>query len=458
MAGLGSVLVFIGGLFVILVFETPKPVWEFLFFRYGEDHISHYNNSDENGSFVGYVVKEPDKRSSNTKLKVKSQKLKVVDEWINVSGNILITTRRYPEYQYGDELIITGKLKTPEIFEDFNYQGYLAKDGIHSVIYYPKIEPTSKNHGNFFYKAIFSFKDKIKQAVEKTMPLPEVAILEALTLGNKRSLTENLKNQLNITGIRHIVAISGMHIMILSQILMYLLIGLGLWRGQAFYFTLAILILFIIMVGAPASAVRAGIMGGILLWAQKIGRLSNSGRAIVFVGAIMLALNPLLLRFDIGFQLSFLAVLGIIYLKPIFDDWLNKVLPQKFKTKSIITMTLAAQFATLPILVYNFGRISFISPLSNVLIVPVLPYVMGAGFIFSLGSVLWLGLGKILIWPAWFMFAYITKLVEFLSKIPFAAREISNVHWIWLVGYYILLMGFLCWYRKSKSRQIYVNI
>jgi len=434
-------LVFIGGLFVVSVFEI-SPIWGFLYSS--KDQISQYNDLDEGISLVGTIVKEPDKRSNNTKLTIQTKQ-----------GKVLVTTRRYPKYQYGDELVIIGKLQTPTVFEDFNYQGYLAKDGIYSVMYYPKIEPTNKNHGSFFYKAIYSFKDKIKQAVEKIMPLPEVSILEALTLGSKRSLSENLKDQLNITGTRHIVAISGLHIMILSQALMLLLIGLGLWRGQAFYFTLAILVLFIIMIGAPASAVRAGIMGGILLFAQKIGRLNNSGRAVVFAGAVMLALNPLLLKFDVGFQLSFLAVLGIIYLKPIFDGWLNKILPQKFKeTKSIIAMTLAAQIGTLPILVYNFGRISFISPLTNVLIVPTLPYVMGAGFIFSLASVLWLALGKILIWPAWFFFAYVTKLVELLSKIPFAAKEISNVHWGWLGGYYILLIGFLWWYRKKESRQI----
>ncbi len=432
-------LVFIGGLFVISIFEI-SPIWGFLYSS--KNQLNQYNDLDKKISFSGIVAKEPDKRNSNTKLTIQTEQ-----------GKVLVTTRRYPEYKYGDELIITGKLQTPTVFEDFNYQGYLAKDGIYSVMYYPKIEPTGKNRGNFFYKAIYSFKDKIKQAVEKIMPLPEVAILGALTLGNKKGLTENLKEQLNITGTRHITAISGMHIIILVKALMIILIGIGLWRGQAFYFTLGILILFIIMVGAPASAVRAGIMGAILLFAEKIGRLNSSGRAIVFVAAIMLTLNPLLLKFDVGFQLSFLAVLGIIYIKPIFDGWVAKVIKKKKLPGlvQIITMTLAAQIATLPILVYNFGRISFISPLSNVLIVPALPYIMGAGFIFSLASVIWIGLGKILIWPAWFFFAYITKLVELLSKIPFAAKEISNIHWIWLIGYYILLIGFLWWYRKKKT-------
>jgi len=445
-------LVFIGGLFVVSVFEI-SPIWGFLYTP--KDKIIQYNDLDEKVVFTGYVVKEPDKRSNNTKLTIQTEQ-----------GKVLATTRRYPEYKYGDELKIIGKLKTPTVFEGFNYRGYLAKDGIYSVMYYPKIEPTGNNRGNFFYKAIYSFKHKIKQAVEKIMPLPEVAILEALTLGNKQGLTDNLKNQLNISGTRHITAISGMHIIILIKALMIILISIGLWRGQAFYVTLGILILFIIMIGAPASAIRAGIMGGILLFAEKIGRLNDSGRAIVFAAAVMLALNPLLLKLDIGFQLSFLAALGIIYIKPIFDGWLNKLLSKKLKSwldkgeikkeiPGVITMTFAAQIATLPILVYNFGRISFIAPLANVLIVPLLPYIMGGGFIFSLAAVVWSMLGKILIWPAWFMFAYVTKLVEWLSKIPFAAKEISNIHWLWLVGYYILLIGFLWWYKKKYVNRFY---
>jgi len=448
-------LVFIGGLFVVSVFEI-SPIWGFLYTS--KDKIIQYNDLDEKVVFTGYVAKEPDKRSNNTKLTIQTER-----------GRVLATTRRYPEYKYGDELKIIGKLKTPTVFEDFNYRGYLAKDGIYSVMYYPKIESTGNNRGNFFYKTIYSFKNKIKQVVEKIMPLPEVAILEALTLGNKQGLTDNLKNQLNISGTRHITAISGMHIIILTKALMAILIGIGLWRGQAFYIALGILVLFIIMIGAPASAIRAGIMGGILLFAKKIGRLNNSGRAIVFAAAVMLALNPLLLKFDVGFQLSFLAALGIIYIKPIFDVWLNKLLPKKLKDwfnkgeikkeiPGVITMTFAAQIATLPILVYNFGRISFVSPLANVLIVPALPYVMGTGFIFSLASLIWSFLGRILIWPTWLVVAYVAKLVEWLSKIPFAAKEISNVHWVWLVGYYILLIGFLRWWHKKKIRQNYVNV
>lgn len=436
-------LFFIGGLFVVSFFSPPTldKVGDLYF---SKKAIKNLNDLNKKVELDGIIIKEPDVRSNNTQITIRTEK-----------GIILVTTRKYPEYKYGDELNIIGKPKTPTVFEDFNYQGYLAKDGIYSVMYYPKINFTGNNKGSPFYKAIYSFKNKIKTAVENIMPLPEVAILEALTLGNKRSLTDNLKEQFNITGTRHIVAISGMHIIVLSEALMFLLIILGLRRGQAFYFALIILAIFIIMVGAPASALRAGIMGGVLLFAQKIGRFNRSGRAIVFTGTIMLAINPLLLKFDVGFQLSFLAVLGIVYIKPILDRWIKRITRKdKFSSSiQIITMTLAAQIATLPILVYNFGRVSLISPLSNILIVPLLPYVMGTGLIFSLLSLAWSFLGKVLIWPAWLMFAYITKLIELFSKIPFVAKEITNIHWVWLVGYYLLLVGFLIWHNK-KNRQI----
>ncbi len=454
-------LIFIGGLFLVSIFQYPQSVWGYLFFsKKGE--VAEFNDKNQEITLLGYIYKQPDERSNNTKLFIKTTGIKTENKAKKISGKILITLSRYPKYKYGEELIITGKLKTPTVFEDFNYKGYLAKDGIYSVIYYPKIKSTERDFANPIYKTIYSFKNKIKQAIEKIMPLPEIAILEALTLGSKRSLPENLKQQLNKVGLRHIVAISGMHIMIICDALLVILISLGLWKNQAFYLALIVLGLFIIMIGAPASAVRAGIMGGILLFAEKIGRLNSSVRAILFVACIMLVLNPLLLKFDVGFQLSFLAVLGIIYFKPIFSKWLNRFLPKKIKSwtekgkirkkaKEVIPITLAAQVTTLPILVYNFGRIPIISLLANILILPVLPYIMGAGFIFGLSATFWHFLGKILIWPVWFMFAYITKLVEFLSKIPFATKEISNVHWTWLLGYYILLIGFLLWYKKKNS-------
>ena len=404
--------------------------------------LTKNNDLAEDFVLIGKIIKEPDMRSNNIKLTLKTEE-----------GRVLITTGNYPEYFYGDVLKIKGKLKTPTIFEDFNYKNYLAKEGIYSVMYFPQIEILERDEGFFVYQAILKLKNKITEKIEEIMPFPEVSLLEGIILGNKQIYSEEIKNELSITGTSHIVAISGMNIVIISEILMFVLIGIGMWRKQAFYFVLALIFLFIIMVGAPASAVRAGIMGAILLYAQKIGRLSNATRIMIFAGAIMLIFNPLLLRYDVGFQLSFLAVFGLIYIKPILDELLIKIIKKDELNGllQIITTTIAAQIAVLGILIYNFGRISFISPIANILIVPAIPFLTAIGLIFISGTVVWSFLGKVLLWPTYIGTAYVLRIVDWLSKIPWSAKEVSNVHWIFLIGYYILLIGLIWLYKRNKK-------
>ena len=156
-------------------------------------------NNDTDFVFIGKVIKEPDIRDTNTKLTIQAD-----------NGRVLVTVAKFPEYKYGDVLEIAGELKTPVVFDDFNYKNYLAKDKIHSVIYYPKIKVLDNKAGIF--SLIFKFKKNIREKTEKIMPFPENSILQAITLGNKNAISNDLKEKLNIVGIRHIVAISGMHI------------------------------------------------------------------------------------------------------------------------------------------------------------------------------------------------------------------------------------------------------
>jgi len=425
-------LIFIGGVFFI----SPNLIKK----------IPQQNFSE--GVFIGTVIKEPEIKNGSTKLTLKTEK-----------GKILITTGNYPEYFYGDVLKIEGNLEEPVVFNEFNYKNYLAKEGIYYVSYFPKIEILEKDKGNPIFSAILKFKNKTTDTIEKIMPFPEVSLLEGIILGNKQIFSESLKESLSITGTSHIVAISGMNIVIISEIMMFVLIALGLWRKQAFWFVLAMIFLFILMVGAPASAVRAGIMGAIFLYAQKIGRLSNAGRIMVFAAAIMLVFNPLLLRYDVGFQLSFLAVLGMIYIKPIFDELILKRIKKEELNAilQIITTTLAAQFAVLPILIYNFGRISFIAPITNILIVPFITILTIIGLIFIGGAIIWSFLGKILVWPAYLGTAYVFKIIDWFSKIPWAAKTINNVHWAFLIGYYILLIGLIIFWQNKKARSIFTG-
>jgi len=423
--------------------------------RIKNNELIEYNDSNEEIVLIGRVVKEPDVRETNTKLTIETR----FPNGNRVSSRVLVTVSRYPEYKYGDELKITGKLQTPPVFEGFNYKNYLIKDGIYSVVYYPKVELLSRGeYKNFIsagYAGILFFKDKLRQSIYRSLSPPQSSILGAMILGDKNRMSQDLKEKLNIAGVRHITAVSGMHIVILSSILMSLLLWLGFWRGQAFYISIIIIFLFITMTGFQASGVRAGIMGGLFLLGQKIGRKSVSSRAIVMAAGTMLVINPLLLFYDVGFQLSFLAVMGIIYLSSTFRRWL-RFIPQKLiRLKEIIAMTFAAQIFTLPILVYNFGRISLVAPLTNVLILPFVYWIMIFGFIFGLAGILWQPLGMILSLPCWFLLTYLKEIVDIFSK-PWAAKTIENVHWTWLIISYLIL-GLLAWKLNKREKLKFLN-
>ena len=438
-------LLFIVGVIVHSLVENPQP---FLF-----------EEADQEIVLEGIIVSEPEQRINQQKFEFKAKEIpgkprtKASSEAL-VRGKILITTEIYPEYHYGDKLEISGRLREPAVFEDFDYRRYLAKDKIYSVIYSPHIKLLGRHQANWFGQRIFNFKARLREVIDKTLLPPQGSILKAVFLGDKWGLSNSLKEKLNITGTRHIVAISGMHMIIMSQILLFLALAIGLWRSQAFYFVLILLTLYIIMIGAPASAVRAGLMAGLLLLAQKIGRLRSAGRAVVFAATIMLAINPSLLKADVGFQLSFMATLSIIYLKPILDSRIINW-PNPFRLKDILTMTLAAQLGALPILVFHFGRLSLISPLANLLIVPFLPLIMLSGIILSFSGLIWLPLAKIISWPVWFLLSYLVKVVNYLSSLPMAAYEFKNISLIFLTAYYLFL--FLVILKCSKTRSLLIQ-
>ena len=422
------------------------------------NELRKLNDSGQNSTLIGIVSDEPDIKEKSQKLTVNNEQLILNSEQFNVTEKILITTQRYPEYKYGDKLKIIGKLETPsEDIEGFNYKNYLKKDGIYSVMSWPEIEVFGQGFGNPVMKLLFSFKNKFKETARTFISPPQVGILEALIFGDEGNISKIWKDKLNFTGTRHITAVSGMNITIIASLLLAFALSLGFWRQQAFYFSIFLLSLYILMIGAPASALRAGIMGGILLTAQHLGRLSIASRLVIFTATIMLALNPFLLRLDVGFQLSFLAILGIIYLQPFINNLFKKIPnPKIFPLRITLSTTIAAQIFTLPILIYNFGYIPLISPITNILIVPFLALITISIFIFGLSGMIFWGLGLILSWPIWLFLTYITKIIDWFSQFSWVSQKVDNIHWIWLIVFYLIL-GFLVWRLREKEKLKFLN-
>ena len=394
---------------------------------------------DQKISLIGVIVEEPEKRENNTRLTVK------ID---NSEENVLITKWHYPEYEYGDKLKIVGKLQEPENFDGFDYQKYLNYKNIFGLMYQPEIDLLEKNQANYIKKTLFGIKNKLKDSLNKIMPAPESAFMEALLFGDESNISESWKEKLNVTGTRHIAAVSGMNITILIFILFDFLLLLGFWKDHAFYLSIFLIVFYVLMTGAGASVVRAGAMSMFYLMAQYFGRNTNGSRTLIITLIIMLSFNPFLIH-DIGFQLSFLALAGLIYVHPILSGFFKKF-PNKFEIKNNLTGTLSAQSLTLPILIYNFGNISVISPFSNILILPLLPFITISGFMISSIGMFFKELALFLSWPVWFLLKYITSVIDWFYQFSFTSVVIDNVHPIFLFIFYALLILGILKFRKEK--------
>jgi len=381
----------------------------------------------------------------------KAQKFEFKPE--NINGKILIITNRYPEYHYGNKVKIIGKIEAPdENIEGFNYKDYLKKDGIYSIMRFPEIKLLEKNCGNKIKQTLFSFKKKFKNISQQFFSPPHQGILEALIFGDEENISNEWKEKLNNVGVRHITAVSGMNITVIIFLVFNFLLLIGFWRNTSYYLSIIIIILYILMIGMPVSGIRAAIMGILLITAQNLGRISSPLRSVVFAATFMLFLNPFLLKLDIGFQLSFLAILGLIYFQPIFLNLFKKIPDFKFfPIKTTLSATLSSQIFTLPILIYNFGRISLLSPIVNILIVPILSPLTILIFIFGfLGMISWI-LGYLFSFPVWLFLEYIVKIIDLFSKIPFTSFKIENVSYIYLIIFYFVLILFIIMENRKEK-------
>ncbi|PJB16806.1 hypothetical protein CO116_01830, partial [Candidatus Falkowbacteria bacterium CG_4_9_14_3_um_filter_38_19] len=216
--------------------DTPDKIW-------------HYNGQQI--SFSGIITKEPDIRQDKQKLEITASFSSTLKN--NISGRILITTNLYPAFKYGDELAITCELQAPEKFNDFAYDRYLARYDIYSVCYYPKIEKLAAGKGNWLYSKIFTLKDKLINIIDFGLGEPAVSLARPIVFGGQRGLADNIRQQFSQTGLTHIMAVSGFNTTILSAIVLGFLLAVGLDRRRAFYLSIIFLLIYIILVGAPAS-------------------------------------------------------------------------------------------------------------------------------------------------------------------------------------------------------------
>lgn len=312
------------------------------------------------------VVSPPDFREKSTKIIAKYN-----------NARLLVTLPKDTTIQYLDTLILEGKLTKPEPFETdqgriFDYSGYLAKDRVFFEIRYPQFQRVHEGSNKNIIRKLYVFKEYISHKIQRSHSFDEQGLLRGILLGERGGMAKH-QDAFIKTGTIHIVALSGYNVTIISEAIAYALVPMiGVSLGL-FFGALGV-VLFAIMTGLGATIVRATVMGLLAYGARMTGREYDIGRALMVAGIVMVVFNPWILVYDVSFQLSFIATLGLLYCTPVISSrfgWIkNKGI------KEIVSATIATNITVLPFVAYMMGMVSLVSIPANILIAPLVPLAM----------------------------------------------------------------------------------
>lgn len=354
-------------------------------------------------------------------------------------GKILVKADKYDHIKYGDVFLIKGDLEEPSEEVDFSYKNYLARYGVFAIVDRPELQFLETEDS--FFKRLYEFKGRILNKINSLYNEPEASFAAGLLLGSRKGMSQKVSDAFKVVGLTHIVAISGYNISLII-VMVFSLFSFVTLRLRVVFSTIFI-VFFIFLVGPSAAVVRAGLMGALSLWALYGGRKSQVYFALLWSGLLMVALNPYVLFYDAGFQLSFASTFGLLTFSPVFDKYFPAM---KFKpVREALILTLSAQAATLPIIALSFGRFSLISPLANLLAAPLIPPAMlfgGLSLVFgSLAAV-----------PATFFLKMIILVATLLARLPFAAVDMKFDTAGFIFSYVLMAVFLLKFYRSQLAR------
>ena len=333
---------------------------------------------------AGIIVQEPDLGEERHSFIVKVDTIQTSVGGIRATERVLIESWHPQDLElaYGDRVEVVGRVSFPDPpanFGGFNYKSYLMDQGIRCIIQSNKggITLISRDGGNRLFSLAIRVKEKMLAVIDKSLPSPQREVLAGLLLGQRDTLKPEILRQIEVSGVLHLLAVSGLHVGFVAGLAYSLGLLFNLTPRIGAVVSGAAAGFYLLLVGFRASVLRAGIM----LWFGIIGvllrRRSQAIVALSIAGLILLWIRPGLL-FTPGFQLSFAATGGILYL---FLP-LRKILPPLHPwLGSSLAVSMAAQLSTWPILAYHFQGFSTYAVFNNLLSVPLAGAIMSLGLI-----------------------------------------------------------------------------
>lgn len=443
--------------------------------------------------FTGTVCEEPDIRPNYINYVVKIEKVettadiagRIPDE---PAGRVLLTVGGEGQtYSYGDRLQFTAIPLLPDepgIPGEFNYRKFLLARGIQLTVKSWQgsgVQKVGTGGINYFVDACIRCKEELMSVTRATLAPRYAGLLQGVLFGSCGLIDNQTRNDFALAGVVHILSVSGFHVAMMMGICLLLVDKLRMNRYAGTAFTVIVTLAYTVMSGAGPPAVRALIMGWTLLLARSLKREYDWVSSLSLAALILLIIDPGYLA-DAGFQLSFAATWGVLYLAPQITHILKLLLtpadknqrglprisPDLVKKQGVwrwlgqsVGITVAAQLAVLPITSYYFNYFALLAVPSNLVIVPLTTLVMLLGGLAAISGLIWLPLADVINVSTGFITELILRAAHWLAALPFATIVVEQPAIFEITGFYLVLfLAAEAWKNPAVSlriRRIYLT-
>lgn len=344
--------------------------------------------------------------------------------------------------QIGDKITASGTLRVPRGYKNpgqLDTNLLLKSQGISGNLSCGKrpvkIEP---QEGHSFMRWIFSVRAHYLKSMEQVMPKADAAAIFAMLFGGYEGINEQLVDSFTVTGIVHILSVSGSHISLIAAVMAWLGLIFRLPRKLTAILVIAIIIIYSMLAGLVPPVIRSGIMGALSFAAVALGREKEARRILLITGLVMLLISPLLL-FNISFQLSFMATAGLLYIAPNIRKMLER-LPLSTAIAMNLAITIAATLSTLPIIAWYFNVLSLSALIANLVVVPIVELIIILGLAAGILALLPL-IGSLIFMLDSLLLGIVFELTKILAAIPYSQIYMPSLSLAISMIYYLLLAG-----------------
>jgi competence protein ComEC len=427
--------------------------------------LAQFNNTG-GLTLTGVIITEPDVRDDRVLLRLQAESLTAFGRTQATAGLALVEAPRYTLVRYGDRITATGDLFTPGAGDTFSYRDFLARGAIFSQMPNAAVEVIQHGQGTVGFSLLYALKARAAEAINQALPEPQAGLLNGILLGNQRGLSPDLEDAFSRVGASHVIAISGFNMVILSGTVMTLLNRLHLGRGRTALIGVIVIALYALFVGASAAVLRAALMTSLLVIAEGIRRKTYAPASLAFAVIALSLLTPTIL-WDVGFQLSFFATLGLVLFADPLQRWLTDrleamqgrlgVLAVIDWLKEPLLVTLAVQITTLPLTILYFEQFSPALLLVNLLIVPAQSALLIIGLLAVLVSIVSPALAQLLFWVDMLFLTWTIEIVRLFARQEWAAVALTTdprliaLYLSLLMGSAVMLATQPTWYARFQQ-------